>query len=303
MKYLYAIVIFLIPIYFISLFSSDDLIVDTQQNSLKTEQIKKVNLLANNEIKTIELEEYIIGVVACEMPASFELEALKAQAVASRTYVLERMQYNKEYDIKDSISNQCYHDKEKLKEKWKNNYEKYYLKIKQAVFQTKSEYLTYEDKIIKTFFFSTSNGKTENVEDVFSQKLEYLRSVESPWDKKVKPYEKSVEMTKKEFLTKLNIKGQTLESIKIMSKTDSGRIKYIKINNTTIKGTKFRTLLGIRSTDASIEINEDSVLIITRGYGHGVGMSQYGANEMAKQNKSYKEILFHYYTGVELKKI
>ena len=299
MKYILCILILIIPVY--------ALIVP--HNEIKKENITYVNeekvvkLLDSNNILTLSLEDYVLGVVACEMPASYEIEALKAQAVASRTYALEKMNGNNIYDLENSTNNQCYHDKNKLKEKWGNNYNKYYDKIKEAIDETNNEYMTYEGNIIKAFYFSTSNGYTENVKDVFGSELDYLISVDSSWDRNNKNFEKTIELSIKDFLNKLNIIDNEIKNIGIVERTSSNRIKTIVINNQKFKGTEFRKLLGLRSTDASIEIKDNKVYITTRGYGHGVGLSQYGSNEMAKQGYTYYEILKYYYKNIEINNV
>jgi stage II sporulation protein D len=302
MKYILCILILIIPVY--------ALVVP--HNEVKKENIvyvnkeeteKVVKLLDSNEILTLSLEDYVLGVVACEMPASYELEALKAQAVASRTYALEKMSGNNVYDLENSTNNQCYHDINKLKEKWGNNFNKYYNKIKEAINDTSDEYMTYEGNIIKAFYFSTSNGYTENVKDVFGSELDYLVSVDSSWDKNNKNFERTIELSIEEFLNKLGINDNEIKNIDIIERTSSNRIKTIVINNQSFKGTTFRKLLGIRSTDANIEIKDNKVFITTKGYGHGVGLSQYGANEMAKQGHTYDEILKYYYKNIEINSV
>ena len=245
----------------------------------------------------MNLEEYVKGVVACEVPASFDSEALKAMSVAARTFALYKISKGK--SIKTTVSDQCYIDNDKMKSKWKSNYNKYYTKISNAVNDTKGEYMTYNDKVIIAFYFSISNGKTENVENVFSQKLDYLVSVDSSWDKKSNYNEKKIKIKVIDFLKKLNIKDNKIYDIKI-DRSSTNRVNNIKINNSNYKGTKFRSLLGLRSTDFNITYDNDFVYIHTVGYGHGVGMSQYGANYMAYDGYSYDEILKHYYTGIKI---
>lgn len=278
----------------------------TQQEELQSDSINKkmvVKLLNNNIKEIIELEEYIIGVIACEMPASFETEALKANAVAARTYAMKKMKANNVYDLENSTNNQCYINNEQMKEKWGKDYQYYFNKIKDAVGSTKGEYITYNGEIISAFYFSTSNGFTENSENVFSEKLEYLRSTESSWDKNVSSYLRTTTFTVEEFTKLLNLKEDKIYNIEILSKFESGRINKIKINNKTFKGTEFRKLLSIRSTDFEIKQKSDTVIITTRGYGHGVGLSQYGANEMAKLNYTYEDIIKYYYKNVEINSV
>lgn len=256
-----------------------------------------VSALVNNKKTDLSLEDYIVGVVSCEMPASFDIEALKAMSVAARTYALYKSERNK--TLKTTTDDQCYIDESAMKEKWKNNFDKYYNKINNAVNDTKGEYMTYNDKTIIAFYFSISNGKTENVENVFSQKLDYLVSVDSYWDKRNNSNEKDIKMKVSDFLKKLNINDNKINNIKI-DRSNTNRINNIKINNKNYKGTKFRSLLNLKSTDIEIKYDNDYVYIHTVGYGHGVGMSQYGANYMAQDGYKYDDILKHYYKGVKI---
>ena len=275
--------------------------------NIKNEQIKnesvnetrKVNLLYEDEIIDLELENYIIGVVSCEMPASFEEEALKAMAVASRTYALYKMKKNNKYDLKSTTSDQCYITESDMKKKWGDDYDKYYSKIKNAVNDTSGEYMTYNDEVIIAFYFSISNGYTENCENVFSQKLDYLVSVESSWDEEYSFKEKDVVFSINDFLDNLGITDNGIDNISF-DRSSTGRVNSVKINNYSFKGTKFRSLLGLRSTDFDILVDDGNVLIKTKGYGHGVGMSQYGAHSMAKMGYSYDEILKYYYSGINI---
>lgn len=256
-----------------------------------------VSALVNNKKTNLSLEDYIVGVVSCEMPASFDIEALKAMSVAVRTYALYKSERNK--TLKTTTDDQCYIDESAMKEKWKNNFDKYYNKINNAVKDTKGEYMTYNDKTIIAFYFSISNGKTENVENVFSQKLDYLVSVDSSWDKRNNNNERDIKMKVSDFLKKLNISDERINDIKI-DRSNTNRINNIKINNKNYKGTKFRSLLNLKSTDIEIKYDNDYVYIHTVGYGHGVGMSQYGANYMARDGYKYDDILKHYYKGIKI---
>ena len=282
---------------------------------IKTNEIKfyysenmnvRVKRESKNIIEEVPFEDYVVGVLAGEMPVSFDIEALKAQAVAARTYVMKKMADNKdkEYDIVDTVQNQVYISNEELKEKWQDNYSEKINKVKQAVLETKGEYLTYNGKIIEAFFFSTSVGKTENSEEIFSSAEPYLRSVDSSWDAEVSPvFSESNEFSLQEFYDKLNLKNQEKLNIKITETTSTGRIKKIKINNKNFTGSKVYSLLELRSTFFTIEQIGSNVVVTTKGYGHGVGMSQYGALAMAKKGYKYDEILKHYYQGVDIKKI
>ena len=256
-----------------------------------------------NKIEKIPLEKYLIGVLAGEMPISYDMEALKAQAVAARTYTIKKIEQNKnkEYDLVDTTNDQVYKDEQELKEKWEENYENNIKKIKQALEQTTGEYMIYEGKPIHAFFFSTSSGITENCKDVFGENLPYLVSVSSTWDEKSPSYNGEQTITKKEFCEKLEINCEKID-IKI-ERNETNSINKIIINNKEIKGTEFRFKLGLKSTNVEIEESNDMIIIKSKGYGHGVGMSQYGAKELASIGYTYDKILKYYYKGIELKKI
>ena len=259
-----------------------------------------------NIIENIPLESYIVGVLAGEMPIDFDLEALKAQAVASRSYALKRMEYNKdkEYDVVDTILNQVYLDEEYLKNAWGNNYVKNINKLRKAVNETIDEYLEYNGSIVDAMFFSTSNGYTEDSELVFNFECDYLRSVDSPWDAEVSSAyltTKTISLT--EFYDKLNLSYDKNLNIEIIKRSNTNRILLLKINNQEFSGTDVYNKLSLRSTDFTIELYGDTIKITTKGYGHGVGMSQYGALGMAKKGYTYEEILKHYYQNVSITKL
>ena len=256
---------------------------------------------STNEITNINLEDYIIGVVAAEMPASFELEALKAQAVAARTFAMYKKETrNLDYDLIKGVKDQAYKDNKTLLAQWKVNFFTNYLKIRQAVEETQGQVLTYNGEVINAFYFSMSNGYTENCELVFAQDLPYLNSVSSKWDNEsLNNYSYTINFSKEDFCSSLGITCDSVE-IQDITRSDSNRVLTITINNQTFKGTEMRSKLGLRSTDFDIVINESGVTITTRGYGHGVGMSQYGANGMAKEGYSYEEIVKYYYQNTEI---
>ena len=255
-----------------------------------------------DEEKEINLEEYVIGVIAGEMPASFDEEALKAQAIAARSYAINKINTSTtSYDVLTDITNQVYITIEQMQEKWGNDFNYYYEKIKNAVDATKGLVMTYNGEVISAYYFSMSNGYTEDVAAVFGGEKDYLVSVESSWDKNVKNFTVLTTISKKEFCTKLNIECNNIVINKI-KRSDTNHVETILINNKEFKGTEIRSLLGLRSTDFTIEIDND-IKITTNGYGHGVGMSQYGANEMAKLGYTYDEILKYYYKNIEIEKI
>lgn len=250
----------------------------------------------NGEILKLNMDDYLIGVVSSEMPAEFNIEALKALAVAARTYALKTIKEGN--NLTDSVSTQVYSSNEELKLKWGNDYEKYYNKIKEAVLSTSDLVIKYNDELISALYFSTSNGYTESSKEVFGSDLPYLKSVESLVDIDTTPYLKTTELDIKEVLNILGI--TSIDNIDIISKTETGRIKEIRINDKIYSGVEFRKLLNLRSTDFEIDLSSDKVRITTKGYGHGVGMSQYGANKLANNGYTYEKILKHYYTNVEI---
>lgn len=283
-------------------------------NWKRDEQLKEVSLeylssfnvrvkRSSGEIDNIPLEEYVVGVVAGEMPASFELEALKAQSVASRTYVLKKMVNNmdNDYDVVDTASNQVYLGEDELKQKWGNDYTKYINKVRQAVNETAMEYLEYNGEIIDAFYFSTSNGYTEDSGVIFQESLPYLQSVESKWDEDVaKVFYTSMNMSLQEFYERLGLEYSSSLNVVILERSKSNRIVSLKINDVLFSGGDVYRKLGLRSYDFEFVLVGNNVEINTKGYGHGVGMSQYGAQGMAMEGFNYRGILEHYYVGVKL---
>lgn len=264
----------------------------------------RVKRVEKNTIETIPLEQYLIGVLSGEMPVSYELEALKAQAVAARTYTLKKMETNKnnQFDIVDNTNDQMYLDNNYLKSVWKENYDSYINKIKQAVNETSGEYLTYDGQIIKAFFFSTSSGKTENCKDVFGENLPYLVSVSSTWDESSPSYLDKKTFSKKDFYEKLNLPYEEELDIEI-TRNDTNSINTITINDNEMKGTDFRYELDLKSTNIDINETDNQIEITSKGFGHGVGLSQFGAQQLALKGYKYDEILKYYYQGTEFKKI
>ena len=278
--------------------------IETKKYQFTKNTIVRVKRIKKNTIEYIPLEKYLVGVVGGEMPVNYNIEALKAQAVAARTYTLNKIDINKKnsFDVVDTTDDQVYLDENELKESWKNKYEEYKTKVQQAIKETTGEYLTYEGKIIKAFFFSTSSGTTENCKDVFGENLPYLVSVTSTWDETSPSFMNTLTLTKEEFYNKLGIEYDNQLKIEI-ERNETNSIKTITINGKQIKGTEFRYKLKLRSTNIEIQEEENKIKIISKGYGHGVGMSQYGAQELANIGYKYDQILKHYYQGIEIKKI
>ena len=295
-----TLLVIIVPFLFVKIFIKTDNI----KFKYVTNNMIRVKDEKTNQIKEIPFEDYIKGVVAGEMPVTFEKEALKAQAVASRSYAMYQMTNtkDKEYDVVNTTTNQVYLTDEKLKENWKDEYPQKINKIKEAIIETKGEYLTYQGNIVNAMFFSTSVGKTENSEEVFVSALPYLRSVDSKWDESSPVYEDTYTFTLKDFYQKLNLPYNENLKIEILEKTVTGRIRKLKINEQEMKGRDFQNKLSLRSNYFEIIQDKEKITINTKGFGHGVGMSQYGANGMAKEGYTYDEILKHYYKGVEIKK-
>ena len=263
---------------------------------------KTIKVKKDNNINSLKLEEYIVGVVAAEMPASFNIEALKAQAIAARTYAVYKMGQNNDYDIIASVSNQGYITKEEMRSIWKDNYDLYYTKIYKAVTDTKDLVMKYNNQVIESYYFAMSNGYTEKSSLVFNQDRDYLDSVKVEYDNSsLNNFEKTITLTKEEFCTKLNLPSQKIV-INNINRSTTNRVITITINNISFKGTEIRKLLNLRSTDFDINIS-NVITITTRGYGHGVGMSQYGANGMANAGYNYKDILNYYYKNIQIDKI
>ena len=269
----------------------------------------EVKNMAKKEAKVKEnydkqLEDFVIQVVAAEMQASFFDEALKAQAVASRTFSKYKVEHEKiSYEDLYNSKDQAHINEEQMRQKWGSDYDIYYQKVKKAVDSTKGEILTYKGDVIKSYYFAMSNGYTEDSKSVFNEDVPYLRSVESNADNNtLNKFEVETLFDKSEFCNILNIEcSQLIVSNQI--KDNTGRTSKITINNKIFDGIDLRKRLNLRSTDFKIEEVNNEIKIITKGYGHGVGLSQYGANGMAKQGYKYQDILKHYYMDVEIQKM
>ncbi len=283
---------------------------------LEGSEIIRVNITKENRVEEIPIEEYVKSVVSGEMPASFNEEALKAQAVAARTYIASKRfrpcDIANGADVCDTTHCQVYINKESRLASWESDANEYWDKISKAVDSTKGMVLTYNNELVLyPQFFSTSSGMTENAVDVFSSEVPYLVSIESKGEEIAPKFQSEFPFSISEFISKVNdkypevnITSENLESnIEILSRSEAGGIKEIRIGNSNIKGSNFRLALGLSSTNFEYSINENEIIFKCKGYGHGVGMSQWGANVMAKRGSNYKEILMHYYTGVDIKNL
>ena len=297
---LFLLLILFIPFMIVVLFVKDD---EIKFEYIKTEYVRVKR--KDNSIIKVPLEDYIVGVLAGEMPIDFEEEAFKAQAVAARSYVLIKMKenMNNDYDVVDTVQNQVYLDYVYLKNVWKNNYIKNINKLKKVVKDTKGQYLEYNGEIAQTLYFSTSTGITENCKEIFGNDVPYLTSVDSKWDNISPLYETSQEYNINEFFQKLNLPYSNVLNISYIKRTSTGRNIKLMINNNIYNASDIMQIFNIKSTFFNITKNNNVIKISSKGYGHGVGMSQYGAQAMALKKYKYNQILYHYYKNTKIKKI
>lgn len=271
----------------------------------------KVYRSKSKQIEEIPLEQYIQGVVASEMPTEFEMEALKAQALAARTYIIRRMVEQDYSDapegalVTDTEKHQVYQDEQELRERWGRQYEQKISRVNRAVNETMGKVLTYQGRPIDATFFSTSNGFTENSEDYWNKEIPYLRSVESPWDKQSPRFRNEVRLSLQEFQERLGIRMAIPVQAgsgpgEILARTAGNRVKEVKIGDKIFTGKEIRESLGLDSADFSWKLDNGEVVIQTYGWGHGVGMSQWGANGMAQEGYLAEEIVSHYYQDVQI---
>ncbi|HZG74300.1 MAG TPA: stage II sporulation protein D [Paenibacillus sp.] len=274
-----------------------------------------VYLTDRKETVSVPLEAYVRGVLAAEMPVEFELEALKAQAIAARTYLARRLASGETSGlpqdaegalVTDTVAHQAYVTEEELRERWGFfQYARNIDKLTRAVNDTEGLVLTYEGKPIEATFFSTSNGFTEHSELYWQAEIPYLRSVASPWDERYAPnYVREASFEFKEFYAKMGLKASNkAPDLAVEQTSDSGRILSVRIAGKSFKGRDVREKLGLASTDFTWTTEEGRIVFRTEGYGHGVGMSQWGANGMAKEGSTAEDILLHYYSGVRLESL
>lgn len=279
----------------------------------------KIKLLhtSTKKIEELPIDEYIYGVVAAEMPASFEEEALKAQAVVARTYTLYKIVNNKkkhgEADICDDFSCcQAWISKKDRLAKWEEkNREDYWKKIVNAVNSTQGKMITYEGKPINAFFHANSGGTTESPINVWGGTgYPYLQTVATTGENTYKQYSSKVNVSQKEFEEKIKkqhndfkINFKEKDCIKIEEYTDGNRVKIIKVGNLKLSGVEIRNIFELKSANFKVTMENENIKFEVTGYGHGVGMSQTGADSLAKQGKKYEEIIKHYYTGIKIENI
>lgn len=295
-----------------------------QQPASQNDLPKEIQVYFKDEgvVKAVAFEDYIKGVLPAEMPAVFHIEALKAQAVAARTYALNKYQkftqdtglipeeHHGAIVCTDSKHCAAYYTKEQLLQihgqEWMDDS---YKKLCSAVDDTKNQIMVWEDQpILAVFHSSSSDGKTENSKDVWGGDIPYLVSVDSPEEKRDGSVS-TLKFTDQEFRQKVadNIEGAVLSDdknawFKNVQKTEGGSVDTIEIGGVPVKGTKVREIFGLKSACFTVETMNDEIIFTVEGFGHGVGMSQYGANSMAQKGMGYQEILENYYKGAKLKK-
>ena len=287
------------------------------KNRVSTKILLKIT--STGEIVSMDMDDYLKGVVPAEMPPSYDLEALKAQAVVARTYACEKMQSggHVDCDICDNYAHcQAFYNKDKILEIWQDRgYDEnlrntYWSKVEEAVNSTNGIVATYKGEYIKAYFHANSGGKTESASEIWSrQNIPYLVSVGSLGEEEHTWYNSRVELSTSEIEEKLNKNRDKAcnisvekNTIEILSYTVSGRVNKIKIGDNIFDATELRTALGLKSTNFTVEINNNMVAFNVIGYGHGVGMSQTGSNYYAKNGMKYYDIIKHYYTGVDITK-
>lgn len=292
--------------------------IEGDASSIETENetVVRVYNHKTDEIFEMKLEEYIVGAVYAEMPSSFEFEALKAQAVAVRSYILYNIQNGTREaghpgaDVCTDPSHcKAYTTIEKVAEKYGEVFaEESFNIIKQAVKATENQVMTYDGEVINAVFHASSSGFTESCVDVWGGELPYLVSVSTPDESGFYSFYGKVTLSENEFKSKFNsyncdFSGTIYNWIQNIKTNSIGRLESCVIGGVTISGNELRALIGLKSTTIKITINTDNIVFETEGYGHGVGMSQYGANMMAEAGSDYTEILKHYYSGIKIEKL
>ena len=300
---------------------TDDGIVEIKEEHSESEYIYNqygtIKLLHTdtNTVEEVALDNYLCNVVSAEMPVDFEKEALKAQAIVARTYTIYKVN-NKKHEnadvCDDSTCCQAWISKEDRLARWDGDKEAKWSKIEECVNETKGKIITYNNQPINAFFHSNSGGKTELPVDVWGggSNMPYLQVVETSGEDAYSQYNSEVELTNEELLEKLKAKYTDIQidfnnddDIKILEYTSSGRVKTIKFGNHEIPGTEARNIFGLRATNFDISKNEGKIKFTVKGYGHGVGMSQTGADSMAKSGSTAEDIIQHFYVGVEIKEV
>ncbi len=283
---------------------------DKTAERLESDSGRSIRLLSGDTVSEISVSDYLTGVVAAEMPVSFEPEALKAQAVAARSYLQRAIASPKHEDADICASSACcqaYLSREQLSSSWGDKYAQYIEKISAAVSATDGEYLSYDGQPALAAFHSSSDGATEDAAALWSD-VPYLKSVSSPeTGESVPDFTSSVECSELDFRDTIlylrpeaDMTGEASAWVGEIKHSDSGRVASVNIGGVSFTGSELRTLFSLRSTDFELEHTDGKFVFTVHGYGHGIGMSQYGANAMAHSGASYSDILSHYYPGTFL---
>ncbi len=252
----------------------------------------------NGAVQSISLEDYVVGVVAAELGAGFNEASYKAQALAARTYAAKHVSEGK--TITDTDSHQVYRDESQIRNAWgEHDYQTYYPMVRQAVYDTSGQVIQHDGEFIDALFFSTSNGRTEEPTFVWGGERPYLQSVDSHWDTRSPYYYRETIFTSSEFASRLGINASNIY-IDVLSRTANGSVNTINISGRTFTGNYVKRRLGLRSTDFDIRLSGGRVNIAQRGWGHAVGLSQYGAYFMGEEGYTHEEIIHHYYQGVDI---
>lgn len=316
--------IFNISIFLIPVLLTKNQKINTVENTVEEAREEKYNYkdfniirvlhIKNNQVEEMNLDDYLLGVVSAEMPASFEMQALNAQAVVARTYTIYSIINNKQkHENADICDNskccQAWISKEDRLSKWdESSREEYWNKIQNAVMNTKGKIITYDGKPIDAFFHSNSGGTTETPVNVWGgSNYPYLQAVQTSGEDAYSQYSSEIVLSKEDFINRVKEKHHNFEidfnkedCIKIIEMTNSNRVKKIKIGNLEVSGVEMRSLLGLKSANFTYKIDNNEISFKVIGYGHGVGMSQTGADSLAKQGYNYEQIIKHFYTGVEI---
>lgn len=273
---------------------------------------EKIQLKTEKGIIALDMEEYLVGVVLSEMPASFHIEALKAQAVAARTFAQRSLSESKHRDCDLCAQSDCcqaWTEASAMVRKLGNAWESYYNKARCAVWETEGEILTYKGAPIEAVYFSCSGGRTEDAAAVWGSEVPYLQSVKSDGEEDTKNYSSQVCVSVDAFRKKIlaenecaDLNGAPAHWIGETTYSQGGGVDEIIIGGQSFDGTRIRALFDLKSTQFTVLVQSDKIIFRVLGYGHRVGMSQYGANIMAEEGSDYKQILTHYYTGVQIER-
>ena len=290
---------------------SDNLVptAKTELNIPYDANLQKIKVLKDNNVLELPVNDYLFGVVAAEMPALYETEAIKAQAVAAYTFVCYKKasSSNGEYDItSDPETAQCFITREEASARWGEKYNEYADKLDDCISAVLGELITHNNQPIFAAYHAISSGTTNPCCDVWGSDLPYLISVNSSGDCFADDYLTEAKFTTGEIQDKLKdiavADGQPENFFADIITANNGLVKQINYCGFVVTGSQICKALGLRSSNFSISYADGYFTFIVKGYGHGVGMSQNGANHMAKQGNSYQEILLHYYPGTTLQK-